>query len=105
MSNFFARSKCFKFSIYLESWFKWKVLWKYINLAQNIQWVSKLKASHAWGRNHLKNALGISTAKYWSWNGHEIETAILGLPQVPLENVGKVTRRFLNRKHSLRESN
>ena len=35
---------------------KWKVLWKYINLAQNIQWTSKLK-SPTWGKYNLKNPL------------------------------------------------
>ena len=29
----------------------------YINLTENIQWISKLKTSHTWGKNDLKYPL------------------------------------------------
>ena len=32
-------------------------MWKYINVTQNMQFKSKLKASQGWRKNHLKNPL------------------------------------------------
>ena len=53
--SFLPKSKHSEFWIYLKLQFKWNALWNYINLTQNMQWISKLKKSHTWGKNHLQN--------------------------------------------------